>query len=272
MPANTVYSTGPHKVTARIYTWSGTPISPFLFVESTLEGEDPTYDTLEMQAQGGDLWTVEIPNKHFGSQVAYTLELSDALGNSIELSGGFSIVRLTPGTSSGNLIVGTGTVTSYNYPVNLWYGYTWSRQIYLASELSAYVGLGGGTISRLAWYYDNTTTASKANQKCYFKAVDATVCTSGYVDPVVDGATLVWSGSFTVSASRGWKEIILTTPFVLPIGKNLMVYWIDEAGAYNGCMATYHNANKYDNLCLPRRHFSVCVCGNAYNGTTQCPL
>ena len=95
-PTDTVYSTGPHRVTAKIITLSGTPISAVSlyieYIEHALSSVTK-YDTLTMQ-QNGNLWTVEIPNIHFESDVMYSIKLTDKLGNLIQLSDNFYIKYL----------------------------------------------------------------------------------------------------------------------------------------------------------------------------------
>jgi hypothetical protein len=68
----------------------------------------------------------------------------------------------------------------------------------------------------------------------YVKATKDSIITSAtYIDPVIDGATLVW-GEATHVSSSGWNTFTFLSPFYLPQGYHLMVYWINNDGVSNG--------------------------------------
>ena len=225
---DTVYYTGPYEVITKITSVNGNPInSPIqLFVTSTNTlTSEPSYDTLTMAPQGNNLWRTEIPNKQFETEVIYTFKITDNLGHIIEISGKYYI-KERPVGSNGYVIVGTGTANStYNQPMNTGFRNSWTRQLYLASEIDP--DLAGGMITRLAWDYAASAPAFIRNhQRCYFQAVDDTVITvNTYMEPFAAGATLVWQGTYVSPAGRQWVEITLSEPFILPPGKNLLIYW-----------------------------------------------
>jgi hypothetical protein len=146
---------------------------------------------------------------------------------------------------SGYVVVGQGTTTNYYTPINTYYNYSFSRQLYYGTELNS-----NGTetiITSLAWYYTGTAACNFKNQTCYFKAVeDNSISTNSYIDPLTDGATLVWSDSIRVTAS-GWVEITLNTPFVLPAGKNLLIYWNHQHGSYYSTSHTWAHTTTSSN-------------------------
>ncbi len=227
-PADTVYKTGPYTITAKITTVSGTQVGPVdLFVETT-SGGTTSFDTLEMTSGAGNLFTATIPQLVFGSDVAYSIRLKDMLDNNAEETGRYYIKRITASTPTGYVTVGYGALTDESMPANLGYNYSYSRMLYLASEIAT-----NGTITRLAWEYDHYSAGlNLANQTCYLKAVDENKITNHYyVDPITDGATLVWQGTLSATAA-GWVEITLNEPFMLPPGKNLLVYWNHQKGSF----------------------------------------
>jgi hypothetical protein len=225
VPADTVTFIGPHEITAQIYSLSGAALGTVsLLVTSTAAGTT-TYDTLPMANTSGNLWKATIPRKRYNNAVSYTIKLTDKLGNYIEIENNYYI----KGKSPGYVIMGTGTTTNYYTPTNLYYQYGFSRQLYLGTEFSSMAV--GGTITKLAWDYFTGAPFNQTNQSCYFKAVDeADIASSAYVDPMTDGATLVWQGTLSATAA-GWVEITLDAPFVLPPGKNLLIYWNNQHGA-----------------------------------------
>ncbi len=247
-PADTVYRTGPYEITAKIYTLSGTPVGPVsLFVVTTLGGIT-NYDTLPMVSGGNNLWTATIPQKVFGSNVVYSVSLTDILNNNVKVIGNYYIKRLSGGAATGYVIVGTGTVTNNQTAINLYYNYSYTRQLYLGSELT-HTG-SGGMITKLAWDYAYTGSWNYTNQTCYIKAVDDNVISANnYVDPLTDGATLVWQGSIGATAP-GWVEITLDQPFLLPPGKNLLVYWNHQDGSYPGSAYVWNHTSTSDYLTI----------------------
>ncbi len=232
---DTIYSTGPFEINAMVKTTSSAPLkTPFLKYEATRNGLPIASDSVEMIHVEDSLWKAGIPKFEAGVTVTYAVIGTDTFTNTTTADSQYEIVLPHQGMSD-YVIIGTETYTSNDYPISLQNSYSWSRQIYLASELEPNAS-AGGTITHLAWDYINTMAGfTKNNQKCYFKAVDDMQCTSvNWINPATDGATLVWSGNLTPPAGRIWTDIALTTPFDLPAGKNLMVYWVDSSGSYYG--------------------------------------
>ncbi len=229
---NTVYTTGPHEINAKVKTTTNAPIKhPWLKYTATEPGKPAVTDSISMTKIAGDsLWKATIPQYIAGTKVEYSITGRDTIGNEAIDMSGYVIVRPSGGDKTGYVIVGTGTTTTstYYFPVGQYYGTSWSRQIYLASELNS--TSAGGIITEFAWDYASSGTFSKTNQYCYFQVVDDVATVSGYTDPVANGATLVWSGTFSASGGRTWINLQLDQPFYLPPGKNLMVYWINNNG------------------------------------------
>ncbi|MDR1878622.1 MAG: hypothetical protein LBQ64_03540, partial [Bacteroidales bacterium] len=224
-----VYYTGPFEINARVKTQTNAPIvPPKLVYTSTFNGTSVTDSVPMTNVLGDSLWKADIPQFVLGTQVTYYITGRDTLGNQASDTSGFVIMYGT----GGNVIVGTGTTNNYYTPINLWYQYSWTRQLYLGSELIP--GAMGGIISKLAWDYNYTNAWTVTKQTCYFRAVDETTQATGYIDPLADGATEVWSGTLSVAGGPAWVEITLDQPFFLPQDKNLLIYWHHESGNYPG--------------------------------------
>jgi hypothetical protein len=72
-------------VHARISSWAGATVSPpKMIVASTTDGTT-SYDTITMIQMSGENWQANIPQQHYGSNVVYSLHLSDTIGNSLTL-------------------------------------------------------------------------------------------------------------------------------------------------------------------------------------------
>jgi hypothetical protein len=89
----------------------------------------------------------------------------------------------------------------------------------------------GGYIRSIAFYNTTSGNFTCDNISFYLKAVSDSLTTSAlYIDPVVDGATLVWGAATSVINQTGWKVFTLDIPFYLPEEKNLLVYCVNQDG------------------------------------------
>ncbi len=93
-PEDTVYRAIPYEITARTFTFSGTPVNQVeLDITYTYQG-NITNDILTMNLDAGDnLWKVTIPSQRFGTDVSYSIELTDILDNTITISDSYFIKR-----------------------------------------------------------------------------------------------------------------------------------------------------------------------------------
>jgi hypothetical protein len=248
-PNDTVYDTGPFEIKISIHKLSGDPIVPpvNLVVSTTFEGGTTT-DPLSMALDPADnLWKVSIAQKQYKSDVVYFISLTDKYGNVVTMTDSFYVKRFSQ-IEDPYVIVGTGSVTNYQTPMNMYYNYSWTRQLYLGSEI------GGGLITKLAWEWASTHTSSwgnYTNQTCYFRIVDdVSVTSTVWEDPVAAGATQVWTGQFAVPTAPGWVEFILDQPFYLPSGKNLLIYWHHRHGGYPGSAYLWNHTTMSQNMAV----------------------
>ncbi len=248
---DTVYSTGPFTIRANVESTSGSPLLPvWLKYSATKNGVTQT-GSVQMQRTTGNIYEASIPRYTAGTKITYSVTAEDGVGNNKTAAAEF-VIAIPVGTGVEEYaIVGTGVVTNYQTPMNLYYQNSWTRQIYLASEISS--SSSGGIITELAWDFNYTAAFSVNDQRCYFKAIPATTTTvvSGYVDPIIDGATLVWSGTYSSVAGPIWANIVLDKPFSLPPGYNLMVYWLHEHGpGYPGSDFVFNHTTTPTNMTI----------------------
>jgi hypothetical protein len=257
-PVDTIFKTGPFEINANIYTLSGTSLGAIaLNVFTIYNGEDTTFAIPMTFEVADNLWKALIPQTQFGSKVIYSVTLTDILGNVGIIADSFFIQRLTGGSNGWQYAGDTNSTTSnINVPFQGYYEYGWSQEIILASEINPFGT--GGTIT-IAGYFmmSRILSYSLYNQSLFFKAIPVSFSDFSilptYINPVADGATLVWSGTTPpASTSNAWYDITLSTPFELPPGYNLLVYWEnrDRFGAgevnwkstvFNAPMAVYRN-------------------------------
>ena len=237
-------------VRAKIRSLTGAPVSsPLLYIENKVDGiADVLYDTIEMLSVGSDIWEANVPQQYYGSFIRYKIPVEDSYQNAIILSDSVYI-QLGKIWDEKDTIVGTGTRANNRTPISTSYKNSWSRQIYLEKEICPNNNQGV-TIKKMAWDYAATEAISIINQKCYFKAVDENAVVSGYVDPLADGAVLVWQGTYSTSSTPSWVEIALDKAFVLPSGKNLMVYWLHEADSIPDGAQMFNHTSTTNNMSI----------------------
>ena len=232
---DTVYTTGPFTIKAKVATRTSAPIvRPYLKYSASLNNVI-TIDSVLMTAyQGDSLWEATIPKMQKNTNVTYSITGKDTAGNAVTITSGYVVSRFQGGSVSGMHYIGDTTSTStLSYaPYYCNYNYGWSRMVYCDYELPQ----GNSFITDVAFYpYSYSRTTAMLNQSLYMKVTTDTTVTAAYVDPTTDGATLVWSGTIPANLPTTQAyNIKLNTPFTLPAGSNLLLYWINMDGAYTG--------------------------------------
>ena len=128
--------------------------------------------------------------------------------------------------------------SSYNLPVNNYYYYSCSQQIFTPSEVGA-----AGPISTISFNYASTTIMSeKTDVKIYMMHTSKNNFTgsSDWVSP--SSMTLVYDGELNCTA-KGWNEFFLNQTFNYNGSDNLLVMILDESGSYNGSSCTFYYTN-----------------------------
>ena len=149
--------------------------------------------------------------------------------------------------------IGDGTSASYYTPIATYWNYSFSEQLYTATEINQ-----TGTISSIAFEYA-TSTAKDFPIKVYMKAVENENLTSAWVS--LSESDLVYEGTLSVKAS-GWQTIELNSPFdydgtsnlLIAIDKDYVYWYMDNTWKYTSAtgMARFYandsNNPSIDNL------------------------
>ncbi len=253
-PNDTVHSVGPYDILMHLGSRTGlTPLSwakmayTVMDKDSNITKRDtlPITTNIKPDEYYGLYYGATIPCVPFGSKVYYTAFCVDYKGNLVSISDSYTILKhVNESETNTNVYAGDSTNNSWRgygpYDADQTYG--WSRMLYLSNELGS-----GGTITNLAfkleeWDYDNTFAL--ANQSCYMKVVsDIELQGTSYIDPITAGATLVWSDTIPDLSPYYdyWVDIELQTPFTVPQGSNLLIYWVSGQNAN----ASGHGYNYY---------------------------
>ena len=146
--------------------------------------------------------------------------------------------------AGGETAVGSGTTTNYLFPLNNYYNYSYTQQIYLASEMG-----GPHDITSVSFDYAYTTSmTAKTNVNIYLghTTQSAFTSTSNYV-PLAN-LQLVYSGS--LNCQQGWNTFVLDSIFHYNGTDNLVLAVDDNSGSYNSNTYTFHvhSAGAYRSL------------------------
>jgi hypothetical protein len=227
--ADTIYDLN-FDVNVNIRTITGAPQSPpQLTLVTTMENVPPFYDTIPMTFNSG-IWTASIPQWYYNSKIIFSLTVSDSMGTVSIIT---DSVYIQYSSKNDTVIIGTGTSGIAANPYHYNFDYSQSRNYYMDYEIEA--NRQGGLISSIAFYKTNTGLSSVNNISFYMKAVpDSTITTLAYIDPMTDGAALVWGPKTSSFSATGWCEFVLDYPFVLPPNMNLLIYCDNQDGTYSG--------------------------------------
>ncbi len=141
----------------------------------------------------------------------------------------------TPCLYSGSTQVGNGNSGSYHIPLNTYYNYSYTQQLYLANEVNT-----SGEINSIAFQYIYSTPQTKSNQSIYLAETDLTTLNDWIP---LDSLTLVYSGTVTYnnSGTDNWLTIPFNTPFNYSGNRNLVVVVKNNDGDY-----TTSNSNTFN--------------------------
>lgn len=141
------------------------------------------------------------------------------------------------------LTIGNGTGTSYTYPVNNYYNYTLTQQLYLASELTDVTLIRG-----IAFDYAYSSPMSRKTNVDIYIGHTTKSSFSGSSDWDTTTFTLVYSGD--LNCSQGWNDFLFSTPFYYNGTDNVVVMVDDNSGAYNGSSYTFSTHSTTGNMTI----------------------
>lgn len=236
-------------VVVEVISGCGTPIN---FAASQITGSsaylswnvsdlvDPstTYN-IEYSEQGLDNWQTATPMgtncllSNLQQGTAYEAILYASCDNGY--SDTISISFVTRCLAAGEVTIGNGTTTNSNIPTNSFYNYSFSQQLYTATEI------GSSNIIRGLKFHIETATSQNRNWDIYLGNETATSLT-GYTS--VASHTKVFSGNVSL-ANEGWLEITFDSTFIYT-GGSIVVSVDDNTGSYSS--STYfsgHSGTSY---------------------------
>ena len=125
----------------------------------------------------------------------------------------------------GMVCIGTGTSTNNDLPVNNYYSYSLTEQIYTAEE----IGMAGAILS--IDFYKAATIATEKDLDIYIVATDKDEFESNSDWITVTAADLVYSGTVTF-VDNDWTTIELDNPFIYDGESNIAIVVDNNTGDY----------------------------------------
>ncbi len=186
-------------------------------------------------AAGGTPQTIRVTDDHrlisgLTPQTAYSVLLYMDCGEdgfSDTLSKNFTTNCLV----GGDLAIGDGTTENSNFPSHSYYNYSFTQQLFLASEMN-----GAMEIQSLS--LESSALVSERDIKMYLMHTSAN-SVSSWLE--TSGAQLVYTG--TTSLTSGWNTFNLDSTFHYNGTDNIALIVIDETGSYlNGNYWMVHQA------------------------------
>ena len=130
------------------------------------------------------------------------------------------------GGSSSIVEIGDGTNMSYYVPINPYWGYSLTQQIYTADEIG-----GAGNITSISFHYAGANTFTMEGVQIYMKNVDKDEFSSNTDMEAISASDLVFDGNFEF-AGEGWIDIELDAPFAYDGTSNLLLCCYDPTNGY----------------------------------------
>ncbi len=151
--------------------------------------------------------------------------------------------------------VGSGNSTTTTNPITSCYGYTYSQQVYLASDINA-----SGSITSLSFYINSATSTAD------FTDSDDWVIYLGHSTKTTYASTTDWedvanltesyNGTITFPTEDNWVTITLDTPFAYNGSDNLVVA-IDENSASWDCTMSWTSSTTTNSKAIYYRNDST---------------
>ena len=126
--------------------------------------------------------------------------------------------------------IGDGSTSYYYLPVNTYYNYSLTQQIYTAAEINM---PNGGTITSISFDYAYNQSFTMSGVRVYMKNVSKNTFEDGDDIVEVSYEDKVFEGTFSASGA-GWVTLTLSTPFHYDGTSNLLVCFYDPTSGYPG--------------------------------------
>lgn len=126
----------------------------------------------------------------------------------------------------------TGTTTSPYVPIHGNYDYSYTQQIYLATDFDAAVAGQLNRITKVRFFNTSGSLGSSNNWTVYMGSTNKTAFDSNSDFVPVGNLSQVFTGILPTPAANSWVEVTLTTPFIWDGLSNVVVAVDENASGY----------------------------------------
>lgn len=141
-----------------------------------------------------------------------------------------AFIECTAGANA-NTIAGTTATTTYRFPVNNFYNYSYTQQIFTADEIDT--AHTPTVITGVAFSYAYTSqNTDKTDVKIYLAHRNSSTFASTTDWTPISSATLVYEGPLV--CTQGWNTFTFDNDFSYNGSDNLVLIVDDNSGAYDG--------------------------------------
>lgn len=109
------------------------------------------------------------------------------------------------GMNKTDVTIGTGTDIAQRYPIYSYFGYSYSQNIYLQSEVGS-----AGTITNIRYYFNGTSLTNSNQWEIYIGHTTKNMFMSENDWVPVDSMVLVYSDTFASPTAAGWIDFDIT--------------------------------------------------------------
>ncbi|HCB61072.1 MAG: hypothetical protein A2W93_07150 [Bacteroidetes bacterium GWF2_43_63] len=232
---DTVFVNGPFEIKAAISDASGIASATLSY---SINGGAST--NVPMTVILADTFHATIPAQAYNTRIDYTISAIDAAlaANTGSTTGNWFFVKKPAPVA----IIGTGTASGYEVPVNAFYDYSWSEQIYTATE----IGMSGIIDSIFFQVASTPTPFIMPNQDIYISSSPVSeFLTSAFPDTTQ--MTRIFTGTYTFTAT-GWAKIPVTVPYFYDGTGNIHIVWINKDGDYDYTYPEFYYTTTTGNL------------------------
>ena len=219
-------------------------------IASPLEEEVEVYEVEKLTANEYDLYYYDEPTHYWMNQEDAGNEFNTLENAKGYLYGNNGIASCSNVSQIGDI---SSTAQSYSIPMETYYKYSISEELFLASEL---VGVGTNTLNSISWYC-NSTSNNQQNVTIWMANVNITTLTN--TSHNTSEMTLVYTGSFIPVI--GWNEIVfnensfswdgISNVIVCvqnntPTNSSSDTYWKTYSAGFSAVNYKGNNASAYD--------------------------
>ena len=148
-------------------------------------------------------------------------------------------------TAQTTVTIGEGTTTSYRLPLNMYFHYSLTQEIYTAEEIGVPVG---GTITSISFHYAHTGSFNLGNIQVFLMNTSKSSFESTTDMVPISFDNMVYDGNLSASGS-GWLTLTLDQPFEYD-GRNLLVCLLDTISGYPGTSFTFYTTTTTGNRAI----------------------